>query len=416
MIFFDFKIQRYFEDYRYLIAIVNYSRKSLKISKKQVQKENNISHATYRRAEVTNFEDHFEIISKIAAYFGISTDYDMNMISELNENFNLLYTYLYLNDLEKVERYFKLIEAKKDSYEKTILLSIYHFAKVIYYISSPMRVEMNAIAESLEVLKLFREDLLDVFDFLLNNYLFCYHSLLHDKDNVVKYAKIVYLEAPKYPRLVPLILYQMSLNYYLINDYANCIFYSLEALPKLEENLNYNRAIYCNLNIAICFERLNNTVKCREILNKIFLHIMSNNIPRFEYLAKLTLANCCVSEGNYQEAIDTFSELEVNRTVKGENSLMILYCYYKLNNKNAFENLAYYLEEEFKKHNYYSGYYDVVMLLDTMIKRNKKGIPEIFKIAEKSFPHYGDSKIVDLIYMEMKEMKIIPVNYIIVDE
>lgn len=409
MIYYDFKIQKYFEDYRYLVAYINFSRMSSKISKKQMQHDNQISHATFRRAEVTNFVDHFELLSKLADYFGSSAEYDMEIIKELNNNFNLLYTYLYLNDLENMELYFKKIEEKKNIYEKSVLYSIYHFAKLIYYVSSPLRVEINAINESIEILKLFRDDLLDVFSFLLDVYIFCYYSLIHDKDNVVKYAKKVYLELPKYPRLVPMILYQMSLNYYLINDYANCIFYSLEALPKLEEDLNYNRAICSNLNIAICFERLNNTVKCREILNKIFLHMMSNKIPRFEYLVKLTQANCCVSEENYQEAIDIFKELEDKRNVKGENSLMLLYCYYKMNNKNAFENLALFLEDEFKNHNFYSGYYDVVLLLDAMIKHNKKAMAENLKIAEKSFSYYGDSKIVDLIYMEMKDKKIIQV-------
>lgn len=202
----------------------------------------------------------------------------------------------------------------------------------------------------------------------------------------------------------------MSLNFYFINDYANSIFYSLEALPRLEEDLNYNRAEYCQLNIAICFERLNNTVKSKDILNRIFLHLMIVNSPHIEYLAKLTLANCYVSEENYLDAVAIFEDLEQNRTFRGENSLMILYCYYRLNDVESFKKLKDILDDAFKKWYFYSGYYDAVLLLEALVNNQKKLLLPAFKQVEKSFSMYGDSKIVDLIYKEMRQKKVIPSN------
>lgn len=410
MVLHDFQIQRYYETNRFLMATVNYYRKSQNISKKQIQKDSIISHATYRRAEVTNFVDHPEILVRIAHYFGISTAYEPKLIQEINNDFNFLYTYLYLYDVEKMEQYYQKIENRAKECEKSILFSIYHFARLIYYIGSPMRVELDKIAESLQVLHFFEEDLLDVFKFLLEHYQFCYYSLIHDKVNTVRMAKQVYLDSMKYPKLFPYILYQMSINYYFINDYANSIFYSLEALPKLEEDLNYNRAEYCQLNIAICFERLNNTVKSKDILNRIFLHLMTVNSPHIDYLAKLTLANCYVSEENYMDAVHIFEELEQNRTFRGENSLMILYCYYRLNDGESFNQLKNVLEDAFKKWYFYSGYYDAVLLLDALMNNQKRLFLPAFKTVEKSFSMYGDSKIVDLIYKEMRQKKVIPSN------
>ncbi|MDD4213093.1 MAG: helix-turn-helix transcriptional regulator, partial [Bacilli bacterium] len=235
MFLFDFNIQRYYETNKFLMGAVDYYRIAKSISKKQIQKEANISHATYRRAEVTQFVDHPEILTKIANYFGISTTYNRELVKEINEDFNLLYTYLYLYDVEKMEFYFQKIENRAKECENSILFSIYHFSRLIYYMGSPMRGELDKISESLAILHCFEEHLLDVFIFLLEHYQFCYYSLVHDKGNTIRYAKQVYLDSMKYPKLFPYILYQISLNYYFINDYANSIFYSLEALPKLEE-------------------------------------------------------------------------------------------------------------------------------------------------------------------------------------
>ncbi|MFA6627695.1 MAG: hypothetical protein WCT17_04115 [Bacilli bacterium] len=410
MVLFNFNIPRYYETNQFLMAAVEYHRKSNAINKKQIQKEANISHATYRRAEITNFVDHPEILIKIANYFGISTTYDPQMIREINDDFNLLYTYLYLYDVEKMEHYYQKIENRAKECENNILFSIYHFSRLIYFMGSPMRGELDKISESLSILHNFEENLLDEFIFLLEHYQFCYYSLIHDKANTICFAKQVYLDAMKYPKLFPYILYQISLNYYFINDYANSIFYSLEALPKLEEDLNYNRAEYCRLNIAICFERLNNTVKSKEIINRIFLRLMMVENPRIEYLAKLTLANCYVSEEDYIDAVKLFEELELNRTIRGENSLMILYCYYQLNQVDSFKKLKTEIDEAFKKWLFYSGYYDAVLLLDALITNHKKILLSTFKQVEKSFSMYGDSKIVDLIYKEMRQKKVISNN------
>ena len=408
MIQFDFGIQEYFESNKHLISMINYYRKSLNISKKSLQKENNISHATFRRAEVTNFVAHIDILHKLANYFDIPIEIDKTVIDELNDNFNLLYTYLYLNDIEKMEYYYHLIEEKKDLYSNNILFTIYHFSRLVYYVGSHKRVEFGIISESLEILKYFQGEMLDVFEFLFDDYTYCYYSLIHDEENTLKYAKKVYLGVAQYGSLVPQIIYQMSLNYYFINDYANSIFYSFQALPKLEADLNYNKALYCNLNIAICFERLHNTIKSKEILNKIFLNLMSNNVPRAEYLAKLTLANCYVTEGLYASAIKLFAELEAKRDIKGENSLMLLYCYYKLGSKDAFDNLAGSLREDFLNDRFYVGYYDMLVLIEALANNNKSEALELFKIASKSFQFFGDAKIVDIMFKEMQAKKFIP--------
>ena len=407
-VYYDFNIQKYFDGNKYLIAAVNFSRKSNNLSKKQMQKDNLISHATFRRAELTNFVGHSELINKLAEYFNIPIDYDIDMINELNTNFNLLYTSLYFNEIEKMEYYYQKIEQNLDLYRNNVLFSIFHFARIIYYVSSPKRVEIDTINESIEILKLYRDDLLPIFDFLLDEYIYCFYSLIHDQVNSIKLSKKVYLESHKYPRLIPLVLYQMSVNYYFINDYANSIFYSLESLPLLEADLNYKRAISCYMNNAICFERLDNTVKSKEILNKIFLYLESNKIPHVEYLSKLTLANCNVTDGNYQEAIEIFSELEENRPRRGENSLMILYCYYKQNDKEEFTKLAEILHNEYDNLNFFEGYNDLVMLLEAIIIKNKKRIYESYLNAKKSFPLYSDSKIVDIIYKEVKSKKVLP--------
>ena len=408
MYFYDFNIKRYFDDNRHLVAYVNYSRKSLKISKKQMQKDNQIPHATYRRAELTDFVGHSEILQKLAEYFRVNTEIDKQIIENLNNDFNMFYTCVYFCELEKMEYYYKLIEDKKELYENSILISIYHFARLIFYVSSPRRKEINKIAETIEVLKMFRDDFLDIFAYLLDEYMYCYYSLIHNKELALKLSKKVYLDGQKFPRLLPLIYYQMSVNYYFINDYANSIYYSLEALPLLVNDLNYNRAILCHSNNSICFERLNNTVKSKEILAKIFMYLSSNDNPHLEFLAKLTLANCYVTDENYLEAIEIFKELEEKRNRKGENSLMILYCYYKSNNLKSFQDLASKLTIEMENDNFYKGYYDLVLLLEAMFSKNKREIVVRFANAQKSFPHYSDSKIVDLIYLEARNKKILP--------
>ena len=387
--------------------MVNYYCKSLNISKKSLQKENNISHATFRRAEVSDFVAHHDILLKLAKYFDIAVEIEKSIIDELSQNFNLLYTFLYLNDIPKMEHYFHLIDEKKHLYSNNILFTVYHFSKLVYFVGSSKRVEFDIISESLEILKYFRGDMLDVFEFLLDDYTYCYYSLIHDEENTLKYAKKVYLKMADYSEIIPQILHQMSLNYYLINDYANSIFYSFEALPKLEADLNYNKALYCNLNIAICFERLNNTIKSKEILNKIFLNLMSNDIPRAEYLAKLTLANCCVTECQFDTAIELYTELEAKRDIKGENSLLLIYCYYKIGDKDTFDKIVNNLREDFLNDRFYVGYYDRLLLIEAIAHNKKSEVVELFKIASKSFQFYGDDKIVDIIIKEMQSRKLI---------
>lgn len=410
MIFFDFEIQKYFKSNKYLIAFVNYSRKKSKISKKQMQKDNLISHATFRRAEVTDFVGHPELLNKLASYFNIPIEYNMDFINEINDDFNKFYTYLYFNKLDKMEEYYLKIESKKPLLEDNILLSIYHFARVIYYLCSPKRMEIDTISESLKELELFREDLTEIFQFLLDQYTYYFYSLHHDVINAMKLYDRVYTESKKYPSHIPLVLYQMAINHYFINDYANSIFYSIEALEKLEADLNYSRALLCHLNMAICFERLDNTVKCKEIINKIFLHMVVDENPRTRYLANLTLANCYVTEKNYQLAIEKFKELELSRPNKGENSLMIIYCYYKLGKHEELKQLANILHKERLENKFYYGYDDLVSLFEELLTKNKKNIMNKYLIAEKSFPAYSDSKIVDLVYRELREKKIIPKN------
>ena len=89
---------------------------------------------------------------------------------------------------------------------------------------------------------------------------------------------------------------------------------------------------------------------------------------------------------------------------------MILYCYYRLNDGESFNKLKDALEDAYKKWYFYSGYYDAVLLLDALIKNQKRLFLPTFKQVEKSFSMYGDSKIVDLIYKEMRQKKVIPSN------
>lgn len=404
---FDFKIEEYFKSNKHLISMVNYYRKSLNISKKDLQKENNISHATYRRAEVSDFVAHVDILKKLATYFDVEVEVDNEVIEELNNNFNLLYTFLYLNDVPKMEDYYNRIDEKKHLYSNNVLFTIYHFARLVYYVGSHKRVEVEIISESLDILRYFRGDLLEIFEFLLDDYTYCYYSLIHDEENALKFQKKVYLKMHKYTELVPQILHQMSLNNYLINDYANSIFYAFEALPKLEADLNYSKALYCNLNIAICFERLNNTIKSKEILTKLSLTLMSQNIPRAEYLAKLTLANCYVTEKNYPFAINLLDELESRREIKGENSLLLVYCYYKDGDMVSFNKVVSELKQDFLNDRFNSGYYDMLLLIESITTKKKTEILELFKIASESFQFYGDAKIVDLIFKEMQIKKLI---------
>ena len=149
-------------------------------------------------------------------------------------------------------------------------------------------------------------------------------------------------------------------------------------------------------------------MKSKEILNKVFLYTRSNPVPHVEYLSKLTLANCNVTDGIFQEAIDIFKELESTRPRKGENSLMILYCYYKLNDKDKFYKLAELLHNEYANLNFFEGYNDLVILLEAILTKNKKRIYDKYVVAKKSFPLFSDSKIIDIIYKEIKSKKVIP--------
>lgn len=412
MILYDFKIQRYLENNKHLLAINNYYRTTKKISKKVIQKETKIPHASYRRAEVNDFVDHQEMLFKIANFFDVPTKIERSIIDELNDDFNELYTFYYLDDKEKLKSVYERIESKKSQIDKTTFITIYHFARLIYYVGSEKRVEVEQIMTSIEILNDFEADLLEEFNFLLNVYRYCYYSLIHDEINSIKYAQIVYVDVNNYPELMPIILYLMSLNYYLINDYANCIFYSLEALPLLVNNLNYKRALYCNMNMAICFERLENTVKSKDLLFKISLNLTSNYDKRIKYLTDLTMANCYVTEKNYKKAIPIFKDLESTRENKGENSLMLLYCYYKENNEDDFQTLSDELIGEYENRNFYAGYYDLVMLMNVLNSKDKSVIREKFKTARKHFQYFGDSKIVDLINNEMIEKRIVkkPIN------
>lgn len=411
MVFYDFKIRTYFEGNQFLVAMINYARKSLNKSKKEMQQDTNTSHATYRRAELANFDGYMDMLVKLADYFALDTEVSSTLIDEIEHDFNLLYTYTYFNDLDMMAYYYDKIDARKSECEKNILLSIVHFAKVIYFTHSPKRMELKEIKASLDILQYFQGDMLDIFEFLLDDYMFNFHALSHDKQTTMQYAKNVYLKAFSYPRLVPFILFQMSLNYYFINDYANAIYYSLEALPKLEKDLNYARSLNGNLNIAICFERLHNTVQAKEILNKIFLHLVIKKDERIAFLSHLTMANCYVTDQEYDKAVVIFQELEETRDIKGENSLMLLYCYYKIPNKVAFDKLADHLIDEYEKERFYVGYYEVVLLFKQLQHRNRKAIYQRFKASEQAFIPFKDSKIVDLIYYELREKKIIPSNY-----
>ena len=71
------------------------------------------------------------------------------------------------------------------------------------------------------------------------------------------------------------------------------------------------------------------------------------------------------------------------------------------------KKLASFLHKERENKIFFYGYDDLVILFEELLSRNKKSIFNKFLIAQKSFPAYSDSKIVDLVFKELKARKII---------
>ena len=333
MTIYDFTSDFYFKDNYALIVMVEYYKKKNQITQKEINDNMNIPKSNYRRAQQKNFVGYDKMLQKMGIYLGIPVNINLEIIRNLNEQFSLFYTCIVFSKFEESKSYFDNIVANFSHYDKTILLIPYYLAQFIYYLSEvnyTNKINYEKITESVEILESFLEKMSEEHRFLFYEYMTNYYGILKDREKVVHYGRLTAYMAPNFPDFEPTANYHLSFSFSLVSDFIDALIYANKALPKLEEQLNYNKAVFCRMNIAALYKKLGHFDEAKRLLKKNLIYLNFNDIPRLDQITYLNYADCMLMDQRYSDALKYYLKIQ-NEITKRQNyeSIMIVYCMYK---------------------------------------------------------------------------------------
>jgi tetratricopeptide (TPR) repeat protein len=290
--------------------MIEYQKKCQQITQKEINEATGIPVSNYRRAQTKGFIGYGKMVEKIAEYLHIQTKIDPEVIEELDRNFSRFYTCVSFSRVEEAKLAFVSIEKNREKYENSILMIVFYLAQLIYYITDinyTRNINMKKQEEAVDFLQNFVNKMSNEHRFLYYEYMATHSAMKKDPENVVHYCRLTSYLAVNFVNLEPTANYHISFSYSLIGDFINALIYANKALPKLEEELNYDKAFLCRVNIATLYKKLGNIDEAKRLLKKNLVYVSFNNNNKLKRATLLNYADCLMMENNYKDVIANYT-------------------------------------------------------------------------------------------------------------
>lgn len=393
MTIYEFSCDFYFQQHYDVLVMVEYLKKVRQITQKDINEAAAIPKSNFRRAQMKEFDGYEDIIQKMADHLGIPTNIDRSVIAELDELFSRFYTSICFSVFKDAEIHYRSIQNHFAEYENSILLVPYYLAQLIYHVSEvnyTNKVNHEKINEAIRFLKHFVDKMSNEHRFLYYEYMAAYAGIMKDQEKVVHFARLTVYLAANYAELEPTANYHVSFSYSLVGDFINALIYANKALPKLEDQLNYTKAVFCRMNIATLYKKLGNIDEAKRMLKKNLVYLNFNELPRLDRVTYLNYADCCLIEKNYAEAIKYYNKI-INTISKRHDyeSIMLVYGYYMMNQTETANAVVFELQEQNRQEKFSAEYLSLIEFFHAYF--NQAPFEEIeakYRKAEALMPGY----------------------------
>jgi tetratricopeptide (TPR) repeat protein len=387
MTIFDFSCAYYFRDHYDIIVMIEYLKKINNLTQKEINEKADIPKSNFRRAQLKGFLGAGDMLEKMAAYLNIQTEIDPAIIAEFDDTFSQFYTSVCFSKINDFKKYYVSSTEKLSNYKNSILMIQYYLMQLIYFVSEVNYtniINYEKLDEAIDFLQHFVDKMSNEHRFLYYEYMSCYYGFKKDPEKVVHFARLtVYLSA-NYPDFEPTANYHISFAYSMISDFINALIYANKALPKLEEQLNYNKAVYCRMIIATIYKKLGNIDEAKALLRKNLVYMTFTEVQRNTQVTYLNYADCLLIEKNYAEALKYYTLIERDFLKQPEyEAIMVAYCMYQLKQTETANAYIAGLEQLHADEKFSAAYLSLIQFFRAYF--NRVAIPEIeaaFKTAE----------------------------------
>jgi hypothetical protein len=242
---------------------------------------------------------------------------------------------------------------------------------------------------------------------IYNSYLCGYYAYLNEKNDMEDLASNTLKLAETDEVLKTVIIYQLSIYYYLLKDWSTSLYYAIKAKDGLVYTNNFNRLLYLKFNMASIFYKLSNYIESLDTLDKILIWTSFNQSDRLEYNSTLLSCYCLSRMNRYQDASTNLLKLYSRNMNKGELVMFLLYIYYKLDDKKNFDQHWLLINKIYNEDMLYDGYYNISAFIDILYEHNRlEVVKKSYKDLEKDFNEIPYCNLVDIIKEEYKRMTI----------
>lgn len=393
MTIFDFSCGYYFKDHYDIIVMVEFLKKQRGLTQKDINESADIPKSNFRRAQLKGFSGSGDMLERMAEVLNIQTKIDPSTIASFDENFSRFYTSVCFSKVNDFKKYYDASTANLPLYQNSILMIQYYLQQLIYYVSEVNYTNVIAwekLDEAIEFLKNFVDKMSNEHRFLYYEYMTCYYGFKKDPEKVVHYARLTIYMGANFIDFEPTANYHVSFAYSMIGDYINALIYANKALPKLEEQLNYSKAVFCRINIATFYKKLGNIDEAKKLLRKNLVYMTFTDIQRNTRVTYLNYADCLLMEKKYEEALKYYNLIEKEQTKKPDyEAIMIAYCMYSMkqaDNANAYIEI---LERLNAANQFSSQYLALIHFFKAYFNHlSYKEIEAAFKLAETEMEVY----------------------------
>jgi transcriptional regulator with XRE-family HTH domain len=407
MAIFDFELLTYFEGYRYITSMAKYLRIKNKMTRIKVSQDLKIPITSYRRLEEDRNYKNESSIKKVANYFNIAIDIDKDLILKVNDDFNEFYNCTFFGDIVFQQRMYNKLMLNYEQCKDNILLIPLLLAKLIYYISNiKFNENKKEIEEIISILDNFYDDMTLPHKIIYNSYVCGYHAYFNQKSEMEDLAFNTMKLAETDEALKTVIIYQLSINYYFLKDWSTSLYYAIKARDGLVYTNNFNRLLYLKFHMATIFYLLSNFTEALDTLDKILVWTSFNQNDRLDYNSSLLTCYCLLRMGKYPETKNRLTTLYNRNSTKGELVMFMLYVYYKLDEKENFEQHWKLINDIYQNDMLYEGYYNISSFINLLYQHNKSDIRKNYKNLEKDFNLIPFCNLVDIIKAEYERITV----------
>lgn len=391
MTIYDFSSAFYFKNSFDQLVMIDYYKKEKQVTQKLINQATKIATSNYRRAQTKGFIGYEDMVAKIASYLGIQTNIDPKVIKELDQEFSLFYTSVCFSQVEDMKNHFAVIEGNKELYKDSILMVVYYLTQLIYYIvdiNYSRKISIEKQDEAIRFLEEFVDQMSSEHRFLFYEFMCTKSAIENNREMVVHYTRLTSYLADNYPELEPTANYHISFSYYMIGDFINALIYANKALPKLEEQLNYERAVFCRANIALYYKKLGNIDEAKKMLKINLVYIGYSNLTKLKHATELNYADCLLIEKNYSDAL-THYNVVLDKILKEPDyeSVMKVYCLYQLNEKVEADEYIDSLEKAYKEKEFSINFLSLIRFFKAYFNK-ENNVNQTYQDALTYMPKY----------------------------